>query len=596
MKNTLKLIIESIRIAMDKVIDKIPQPDWNQNDESAKDYVKNKPFGEEVDKNILVPEQTLENFEAMQDSIYVVVNQFTMTPIVGDTYTVNWDGNSYDVVVKELDGLIYIGNENYANITSGGDIPFAIIFTGADIFVAIESTETSYAEETHIISIFTTQTTVKKIDKKYLPDMGAKSWNDLEDKPFGEEIKFTEALPNTVVNEDYTLLPDGIYTLGKKYIIEINGEQEELELVSAYVSAFGKHKIGFNIKSGNQGAIVEDSSKKFILKSNDYYNDLSDIINASVQLELSCVHENDITFPATIRIFESEPKTVMNYLDPKFVKDMYYEEKDYTVVLSYTPSTFSDDRLSYNCTADEIASFRELLDNNSEITVGIGETLYTLEFRGMSSGYYELYYNDSLVFEYYVGNSSRQINFYYKNLGLSSTPEEIEITFYKQDTLIHKIDEKYLPDDIGGASVFTVNITVNEDGSYSADKTFDEIKAAHESGKVVMSSYMDAIFPCASITEEDILFAYASVYEAGVCGEAFYMLQDNTIGYIREDKLIGNINNLTTEDKSIVGAINELNAKHTEGTESLTLLSPNGTRFSITVGDDGVLSANEIII
>ena len=59
--------------------------------------------------------------------------------------------------------------------------------------------------------------------------------------------------------------------------------------------------------------------------------------------------------------------------------------------------------------------------------------------------------------------------------------------------------------------------------------------------------------------------------------------------------------NLTTTDKTIVGAINEvntlateLNSKHTEGTDSLILLSPNGTRFSITIGDDGVLSATEI--
>ena len=55
---------------------------------------------------------------------------------------------------------------------------------------------------------------------------------------------------------------------------------------------------------------------------------------------------------------------------------------------------------------------------------------------------------------------------------------------------------------------------------------------------------------------------------------------------------------LTTEDKTIVGAINELNEKletkqPTEATE-LILKSPNGTRFSITVGDDGVLTATQI--
>lgn len=563
MKNVLKLIIDAIKIAISKI-------SWND--------LNDKPFYEEVDKNIIVPELTLENFEVLEDPIYVVVNQFTMTPIVGDTYTVNWDGNSYDVVAKELDGLVCIGNENYVDVSSGGKIPFAIIFTDTDIFVAIESTETSYTEETHTISIFTTQTNIKKIDEKYLPDMGAKSWNDLEDRPFYDDYT---ALSNSYLDldeqgniNDYYMTEMVYYN--KEYLVLFDNVE--------YKTAWGKAYIaGSNCRY--LGAVPNNITEDLPFSLSTYTSSFP----FTAKLNISTY---DGEYTHDIKIVERDLKQ----LNPKYLKDMYYEEKDYTAVLSYTPSVFSDHTLSYNCTADEIASFRELLDNNSEITVGIGETFYTLEFRGMSSGYYELYYNDFLVFEYYMGNTNRQINFYYKNLGLSSTPEGIEITFYKQDTLIHKIDKKYLPDDIGGASVFTVNITVNEDGSYSADKTFDEIKAAHESGKVVMASCMDALSPCMSITEEYIGFELISVYETGVCGEKLYMLQDNTIEYIREEQLIGNINNLTTTDKYIVGAINELNAKHTEGTDSLTLLSPNGTRFSITVGDDGVLSANEIII
>ena len=34
---------------------------------------------------------------------------------------------------------------------------------------------------------------------------------------------------------------------------------------------------------------------------------------------------------------------------------------------------------------------------------------------------------------------------------------------------------------------------------------------------------------------------------------------------------------------------------HEQVTTSIILSSPNGTRFSITIGDDGILSANEIV-
>ena len=219
MKNTLKLIIEAVRIAIDKI-------SWNT--------LKDKPFYEESNTNFLVPEQTLENFEAIKDPIYVSVNQFTMTPIVGDTYTVNWDGNSYEVVAKDLDRLVCIGNENYVNMTSGGDIPFAIIFTGTDIFVAIESTETSYTEETHTISIFTTQTNIKKIDKKYLPEMGVKSWDDLEDRPFGTEISKIYLIEEQTITLDSNgrgnCIPidnfwEHVYPfLGSAYEVEFDGE------------------------------------------------------------------------------------------------------------------------------------------------------------------------------------------------------------------------------------------------------------------------------------------------------------------------------------------------------------------------------------
>lgn len=135
--------------------------DWNQNDETAADYVKNRTHWEEF--SAIVEEQTIEGFSVMEDPIYAVQNPFVFTPAVGDKYIVHWDGDEYNVDAKELDGMICIGNENYVNMISGGDIPFAIIFAGSDVFVSTESTAAS-----HTICI--EGEVVHKLDKKYLPD------------------------------------------------------------------------------------------------------------------------------------------------------------------------------------------------------------------------------------------------------------------------------------------------------------------------------------------------------------------------------------------------------------------------------------------
>lgn len=141
------------------------QSDLAQNDPTKPDYVKNRTHW--VETTPIIEQQTIEGFAVMEDSIdvvlYMVQNPFVFTPTVGQKYIVHWDGDEYSVDAKELDGMLYIGNENYVNKILGGDIPFAIIFDGSDVFVATESTAAS-----HTICI--RSEVVHKLDKKYLPD------------------------------------------------------------------------------------------------------------------------------------------------------------------------------------------------------------------------------------------------------------------------------------------------------------------------------------------------------------------------------------------------------------------------------------------
>ena len=139
------------------------QPDWNQNDETAQDYVKNRPFytGDTVE-TVLVEESTV----AFEDAggIYAAVPQLTFAAIVGETYKVSWDGTVYENICAEFQEVSIIGNLSIAGEGSDTGEPFlAVIHDG--ILVQIATTDTSAS---HTISISGIVTPVVKIDPKYL--------------------------------------------------------------------------------------------------------------------------------------------------------------------------------------------------------------------------------------------------------------------------------------------------------------------------------------------------------------------------------------------------------------------------------------------
>lgn len=154
-----------------QIVDKLTkQADWNQNDETAADYIKNRPFytGDTVLTEI-VPETTATL--QVDGEIYgaEIANSSSFTFEVGTTYIVNWNGTEYTSVGGTFRGASYVGN--ISAITGGESTgePFLIVITpnGAIILYAFDATA---AGETRTFSISTNLTDVHKIDAKYFPD------------------------------------------------------------------------------------------------------------------------------------------------------------------------------------------------------------------------------------------------------------------------------------------------------------------------------------------------------------------------------------------------------------------------------------------
>ena len=140
------------------------QPDWNQNDETAQDYVKNRPFymGDPVE-TVLVEESTVSFIE--HNGLYMTEFTSTFEATVGETYKVYWDGTAYECTCGDIEGNLYIGNQSIRGIGSDTGEPFFMgVYNGSGMLIA--TTDTS-ASHTFSINGFTQE--VVKIDEKYLP-------------------------------------------------------------------------------------------------------------------------------------------------------------------------------------------------------------------------------------------------------------------------------------------------------------------------------------------------------------------------------------------------------------------------------------------
>ena len=158
-------------------------------------------------------------------------------------------------------------------------------------------------------------------------------------------------------------------------------------------------------------------------------------------------------------------------------------------------------------------------------------------------------------------------------------------------------------------ALFVVNITQNSDGTYSADKTLDEIVQAYKAGKYSIVAIMalgagSIIIPLSSISNYNAVFSCA-IDERDIQGRtSFFITKNNEV--LQEITLLA-----TTDSKlpnpyplTFTGAVNETydgsSAKTIEipsgGGEVIIASSTAGStkKFKITVDDSGTITATEI--
>lgn len=145
------------------------QADWDQNDETAADYIKNRPFYTKDPQEIELINDTL-SFELL-DGLYICeIGELSYDLKTGTEIIVNYDGTEYNSFIQEFDFGFYAFNASLMNSLTGMDFantgdPFMVHYYNGEI--AIYTADTA---ATHNIIISVVNIEDVKIDKKYMPD------------------------------------------------------------------------------------------------------------------------------------------------------------------------------------------------------------------------------------------------------------------------------------------------------------------------------------------------------------------------------------------------------------------------------------------
>ena len=141
---------------------------WNQNDENAIDYIRNRPFYEtDPILTSFIPETTLSEYEnEEEDMFYMCIYNFDKVIQIGELYNVTFDGILYENLMYDYNtqslGATY--NDLYNNTSS---YPFALSFDEfTNCYWIYNKGNASHTIKVEGMSIVT-----HKIDKKFLPTL-----------------------------------------------------------------------------------------------------------------------------------------------------------------------------------------------------------------------------------------------------------------------------------------------------------------------------------------------------------------------------------------------------------------------------------------
>ena len=222
-----------------KIIEEVNfvQSNWNQNDQTKPDYIKNRPFYDNTKVDEIITNHKVTEIPSLitlsSDVVALFANNFDEAHIV-------WDDTTYKCKPEIIEdtGVTAMCFGNTPLISGGEDngVPFVIAVAqeGENFMMSIMSIKDADPESiNHTISFSLVTEDVVQIDHKFIPSI---KWNQIANKPFGS-ISAGEIIYSATVN--CIRLSSEIFgcflmretvnlQVGTTYIVETNGISEEI--------------------------------------------------------------------------------------------------------------------------------------------------------------------------------------------------------------------------------------------------------------------------------------------------------------------------------------------------------------------------------
>ena len=294
-------------------------PDWNQNDNTKPDYVKNRPFYEETETTPILESQQIDFSQSFRIPTSIVK---------GNTYLITWDGTDYTITATEKE---IIAGEIY--------IPY---LEQADGLFEIEGMTMRAADNgIHTVAISLVDSTTKTIDEKFIPNTIARDnkvvkriFNIYPNEDGGiNEINYDDLSNRPPIYHAYNGL--GSVSLNTLYN-HTDGDYSVAEGMSTIASSEYQHVQGkYNIEdSSNTYAHIVGNGTKINARSNAHTLDWSG--NAWYAGKVSIGTTSNVPTP-----------TDVNDLVTKQYVDNMFSTKTTSVTLAADSWTTSGNKFKY---------------------------------------------------------------------------------------------------------------------------------------------------------------------------------------------------------------------------------------------------------
>lgn len=404
----------------------ITTPDWNKNDANEAGYIKNRTHWSDYEMQV---KTIVDNLMADFGSYTFIADPFDITIIENEIYTVIWDGVEYrcTAYVDPYYNNLCIGNGSLFDSNGGNEEPF-LIHKAADGYV--ELLRASGSERTHTISIIGLGKVeiVQHLDSKYIKDM------------YYEKISEKIVLDSFNNNFETATSTYYVYDLdinlneGKTYKV-IFDDVECSCVAYKYTDYYNNEYICLGNSNIKGIESINSNNEPFLVRRESF-------TSLSINVNIAGEH--------TISIYEVNNE--LQKIDPKYIQDMYYEEQPKAEIF-------------YENSEIDFTNANPIYDLGIPmLTVGAS---YVVTWDGET---YNCIARDDGYNEIYIGNQSCSPGWGFPETIESNEPffiatwdngnsnmisvESLEIHSISisaiGEPIIHKIDPKYLPDDIGG--------------------------------------------------------------------------------------------------------------------------------------------------